>query len=379
MTVNSAETLEPVIDPANRISFLLDWELTMKCNLDCDYCAIGIYGGHDNSTRHPLLSECIKTIEFMYKYVDLYMSNKINGLKYVILNVYGGESLHHPDIVKILKISKEKYLDYKSKWHLTVTTTTNGIISNKKFDSIIPFIDEFTFSYHSQNTLKQKEQFKRNILSAKNYGARVKCVVLKHPKYFKDTINFIEWCEKNNVKYLPRQLDNIEDKKELNYSEKQIMWFDNLYKLKNSTEIKNLKKFSDDNKINLTGVGRACCGGRSFFINKNYKNKTNYVQNNNFEGWSCSVNHFFVYIKQVNGEIYTNKDCKVNFNNEVGPIGNLNNTEELLNFTKKFLESDSMPFIQCVKKLCLCGICSPKAKNLPLLKDIMKKYTKKDT
>jgi hypothetical protein len=48
------------------------------------------------------------------------------------------------------------------------------------------------------------------------------------------------------------------------------------------------------------------------------------------------VNHFFLYIKQVNGEIYVNKDCKMNFNGSVGPIGHLKNTEQLLENTKKF-------------------------------------------
>ena len=58
----SFDVLEPAIDPNNRISFLLDWELTMKCNLDCSYCG----NGHDNSTKHPPLNECLKTLNFMF-------------------------------------------------------------------------------------------------------------------------------------------------------------------------------------------------------------------------------------------------------------------------------------------------------------------------
>ena len=33
------KTIEPAIDPANKISFLLDWEITLRCNLDCSYCS----------------------------------------------------------------------------------------------------------------------------------------------------------------------------------------------------------------------------------------------------------------------------------------------------------------------------------------------------
>ena len=121
------EVLEPAIDPNNRISFLLDWELTMKCNLDCSYCGSGTYGGHDNSTKHPPMSECLSALDFMFEYVDLYMNTKPKGIRYVILNVYGGESLHHPDIVKILSQVREKHQLYADRWHLTVTTTTNAI------------------------------------------------------------------------------------------------------------------------------------------------------------------------------------------------------------------------------------------------------------
>ena len=122
------EVLEPAIDPQNRISFLLDWELTMKCNLDCSYCPTGLDGGHDNSIQHPDKEDCIQTLEFMFDYVDQYMQHKPNGLKYVVLNVYGGESLHHPDIVEILSHIQTKYQPYCDRWHLTVTTTTNTII-----------------------------------------------------------------------------------------------------------------------------------------------------------------------------------------------------------------------------------------------------------
>jgi MoaA/NifB/PqqE/SkfB family radical SAM enzyme len=104
------------LDPGNSPSFLLDWELTMKCNLSCTYCESGVYGGRDNTTAHPPLAQCLQTIDFMFEYVDLYMTNRPNGLKYVILNVYGGESLHHPDIVTILQAVKQCYEKYKTNY-----------------------------------------------------------------------------------------------------------------------------------------------------------------------------------------------------------------------------------------------------------------------
>ena len=369
------DVLEPAIDPNNKISFLLDWELTMKCNLDCSYCGSGTYGGHDNSTKHPPLIDCLTALDFMFEYVDLYMNTKPKGLRYVILNVYGGESLHHPDIVKILSQIKQKYQPYSNRWHLTVTTTTNAIISDKKLKQIIPYIDEFTVSYHTESTVKQKEQFKDNLLTIAQSGRRQKCIVLMHqePTLFQGATDMIEWLTQNDIKYLPRQLDGVVGQANKNrlYLKSQVTWFNNLYKTKTfgkSTEI-----LEDDKDLQLTDVGRACCGGRQLCTEKNYKQRHFYVDNK-FPDWYCSVNHFFLYVKQVNGEVYVNKDCKMNFDGSVGPIGNLNNTKKILSKLKEQLDTNTLPVIQCKKYNCMCGLCAPKAKNLKTYNKIMEKY-----
>ena len=368
------ESLESAIDPNNRITFLLGWELTMKCNLECSYCKSGLYGGRDNTTNHPPMTECLKTLDFMFEYVDLYMKHKPKGIRYVILNVYGGESLHHPDIVEILSQIQEKYQPYADHWHLTVTTTTNAIISNKKLKQIIPYINEFTVSYHAENTDRQKQQFKDNLLTIAQAGCRQKCVVLMHQdlKFFQDATDMIAWLTQNNIKILPRQLDDNEgvvDKKRL-YLESQITWFNDFYKTKTFGKSIDL---ADDKEMHLTDVGRACCGGRQLCSNQNYKQRDFYVENK-FPDWYCSVNHFFLYVKQVNGEVYVNKDCKMNFNGSVGPIGSLNNTTEILSTLQNQFDTDSMPVIQCKKYNCFCGLCAPKAKNLETYNSIMKKY-----
>lgn len=371
----TVESLEPAIDPNNRISFLLDWELTMKCNLDCTYCKTGMYGGHDNSTQHPPLDECLKTLDFMFEYADLYMETKPRGIRYVVLNIYGGESLHHPDIVDILSQIKDKYKIYRNKWNLTVTTTTNAIISDKKLRQIIPYIDEFTVSYHAENTNKQKKQFKENLLTIAESGKRQKCVVLMHqqPDIFDDSKRMILWLEENKIKFLPRQLDGhggLDGGKRI-YSQQQVQWFGKLYKDKTFGASEEL--LHDKSNSNLTDVGRACCGGRQLCTNKNLKQRHFYVENK-FPDWYCSVNHFFLYVKQVNGEVFVNKDCKMNFNGEVGPMGTLSNTQQILCTLRDQLETDSLPVIQCKKYNCFCGLCAPKAKDLKTYNAIMEKY-----
>lgn len=306
----------------------------------------------------------------MFEYVDLYMTNRPNGLKYVILNVYGGESLHHPDIVTILQAVQQCYEKYKANWHLTVTTTTNAIISSNKLAGILPLIDEFTVSYHVENSTKNKKLFRNNLLTIKAAGRRQKCVVLMHPEpdFFEDCKNMIEWLTQNQIKCLPRQLDHVPEQS-WNYHKQQVVWFDKLYSSKG-----NHKSITTESeKTDLTSVGRACCGGRQLCVDQNYKQKTFFVDNN-FVDWFCSVNHFFLYIKQVNGEVFTNKDCKMNFDGQVGSIGTLDHSKNLLDYTEQNLKNNTLPAIQCKKSSCLCGLCAPKSADLPTYNTIMKKY-----
>lgn len=367
-------SLEPVIDPNNRITFLLDWELTMKCNLDCTYCTTGLYGSHDNSIPHPDKSKCIQAIDFMFEYVDQYMMYKPNGIKYVILNVYGGEALAHPDIIEILEEVHKKYKPYKDRWHLTVTTTTNAILSKKTLDKIIPLIDEFTVSYHSENNNKQKQQFKDNLITISQSGKRMKCIVLMHHNelLFDDANEILNWLKEHNIRVLPKQLDLHKNE---TYNTRQIKWFNNLYKSKSYNSDSEFIP-EDQQSANLTDLGRACCGGRQMCENQNYKERTSYVVGNQFSGWYCSVNWFFLFIKQVTGEIFVNKDCKMDFTGNVGPIGTLNNQSEVIGQLKNQLQNKTLPVIQCAKKICRCGLCAPKAKSIEDFNNIMKKYQK---
>lgn len=368
--------LEPTIDLNNKITFLLDWELTMKCNLDCSYCQTGIYAGHDNSTAHPPLDQCLQTIDFMFEYVDLYMQRKPKGLRYVVLNVYGGESLHHPNVVEILEQVHQRYRPYQDRWHLTVTTTTNAIVSERIMDQVIPLIDEFTASYHTESLDKQKQQFRDNLLKIKHAGKRLKTVVLMHtqPDKFADAQKMITWLDEHKIQVLPRQLDD-DTTDTLNYNTQQVKWFDDLYKSKSSDKQNDVINIQSDS-TNLSNLGRACCGGRSMCENSDRKNQKFYILDNKFSGWSCSVNWFFLYIKQVNGEVFVNRDCKMNFDGKVGAIGNLSDTQSMINYLDQSLQSKSLPIIVCGKYKCHCGLCAPKAQTPELFDQMFSKYTK---
>ena len=173
---------------------------------------------------------------------------------------------------------------------------------------------------------------------------------------------------------MPRQLDDLTKEKN-NYNQQQVIWFNKLYQSKTygiSEEI----TVDNNTKLNLSNTGRACCGGRQTCQDQNYQERKFFVLDNKFSDWYCSVNWFFLYVKQVNGEVYVNKDCQMNFDGQVGPIGNLSNTQEILNTLTNQLDSRTLPVIQCKKSVCLCGLCAPKAEALDTYNQIITKYQK---
>jgi hypothetical protein len=189
---------------------------------------------------------------------------------------------------------------------------------------------------------------------------------------FDDANNMIAWLNENNIRVLPRQLDgDLGTANKRRYNQQQVQWFNKLYQTKTFGHSTAL--LEDKHDSNLTDMGRACCGGRQLCTNENLKQRHFYLENK-FPDWYCSVNHFFLYVKQVNGEVYVNKDCKMNFDGTVGPIGNLKQTEQILSTLQNQLDTNSLPIIQCKKYNCYCGLCAPKAKNLDTYHSIMKKY-----
>lgn len=364
--MNSFNSLEPAIDPGNKPSFLLDWELTMKCNLDCSYCD---ELGHNNKTKHPPLEECLRSIDFMYAYVDRYMDRKPNWTRSVILNVYGGEALHHPDIITILKAVKDKYQQYKDRWHLTVTCTTNAVVSERRMADIIEYIDEFTVSFHAEANSLQHETVRQNLLAIQTAGRRVKCVIMMLPAKFEYGQDMIAFCETNNIKYLPKQIDHYPELTQFNYTAKQTEWFEKfVWRPKGKVIGITLVKDQEDN-IDLDSSGRACCGGRSLCADGDHKDRLYYVDNR-FTDWYCSVNWFFLFVKQLTGDVYVNKDCQMRFDGTVGPIGNISQADAII----ENIDFDSV--IQCKKDKCYCGICAPKAQTLDSYNNIMGKHHK---
>jgi MoaA/NifB/PqqE/SkfB family radical SAM enzyme len=372
------------LDPTNVPSFLLDWELTKLCNLDCSYCSDGIDGGHDNSTKHPPLDKCLITIDFMYQYADLYMQRKKPSQRKVILNVYGGESIFHPHIVDILKACREKYEQYKDKWYLTITCTTNGIVGSNQWKKIVPLVDEFSVSYHSEVLPKQRQQYLDNILYLKKQNKKFKCVIMMHnePMYFAAAEKIVEFCKEHNLRYVEKPLDNVEEKWAYTaeqFGKLKTFWMKTVPASKQNDYKNNLDSIEiKNNKVVSIENGRPCCGGRKLSLNNDLKSSVSFVPKQGFKDWYCSVNWFFLFVRQLDGTVYTNKDCKTSTTGNVEPLGNLSDYQSMLNTLKLQLDSSDPPIIQCVKDICMCGFCAPKSQNLNDYKKLLSRNLSKE-
>lgn len=372
------------LDPANVPAFLLDWEVTKKCNLDCSYCLNhGLDAGHDNTTEHPPLTECLETIDFMYKYVDMYMEYKKPTQRKVIFNVYGGESLHHPDIEEIFKQCYEKYQPFKDRWHLTITCTTNGIVGPRRLNAILPYVNEFTVSYHADSLGKQEQQFFNNIKKIQANGNRLKVAVMMHnaPAKWKKSMNAIEFCKQNNIRYLPKTIDNVmaDGSNKWHYTQDQMTYLGNSWQSmanKNSKDVvaKKVIQLVKEESTSVIHEGRACCGGRKLAVNGDLKSSTVYIPKQGFRDWYCSVNWFFLHVRQLDRGVYTNKDCKTSLAGAVEPLGYVHNGQEILDNLRHMLDTKTMPKIQCIKDICKCGYCAPKAFSKTSFDDLLTRY-----
>jgi len=353
--------------------FHMDWELTMKCNLDCTYCS-----SHDNQTKHPTLEECLETVDFLLKYADLYMEHKPESQRFAILNLFGGEAIYHPDFTTILEEIRLRHEPYKHKWGMNIHCITNAVATEKHWFKILSYVDSFTISYHTESTEKQQEQMRNNLLALRDSGKWYQCSVLMHPDYFDNNLSMIEWCKENNITYLPRQLDQDKGNTKFSYKQEQVIWFDNLYKKRSTKPMESDKletaKQSEE-KTDMAKIGRACCGGEALCVDQDFDNKVLFVPGNNFEGWSCSVNWFFVFIKQLERNIYLNKDCRMTFDGTVGPYGSLDDADKILEELSANFKNNTLPVINCKKAKCWCGLCAPKAKSLELYNKMMTRYT----
>jgi len=383
MTISS---IDLAFDPNHRPAFVIDWELTYLCNLDCSYC-----GAHDNTTKHPDINSCKKGIDFAFKYADLVMSVRKPYEKFVTLNLLGGETLIHPDIQEILEYMSELYeTTYKDKWKLTTYVITNGVVGKTVLEKCLPIIQYWTVSYHTESLPKQKAMTLETIYLLKKHNKSFEVRLLAHsdPLKFKECQDLAERFNQDGIKTLIKPIGvtikhgietDWKDKdgaKFHSYTKEQSEFIANYWNENNKKSI-NTIKLQDMTTVNdkfiVSSAGYPCCSEKALCINSNRRNPVSHVPITQFRNWYCSVNWYFLFVKQHSGLIYHNTSCMVNpETNAVGSIGSIDEADQILEKFKNQLETKTVPVIQCPKINCGCGICAPKANSKEDFKKIIK-------
>lgn len=187
----------------------------------------------------------------------------------------------------------------------------------------------------------------------------------------------IEFCKEHEVRHIIKANDSRDAKWQ--YNQEQFVFFKNYYQ---STTVERSRSIIgdamdavDSESVRMGKIGRSCCGGRKMCSNQDLKHPVAFIPEAGFFDWHCSVNWYFLFIKQVTGNVYYNKDCRMNFDGTTRPIGNLSDTQAILNDQQALLSAEAIPAIQCKKSACLCGYCAPKADKFEDFQQIMKKHT----
>lgn len=360
-------TVEAFPTPNQKMGFLYDWLVTMKCNYDCSYCGPdgpdGQIGGHDNRMAHPSKEICLKMLEHGFEYVDAYMENKKPTMRSVTLNIYGGEALYHPDIEEMMEQTSVLYNKYKDRFSLVRNLTTNATATQKKWENISEHLEQVTFSWHSQGPDKLKKNFLLNLDITHKAKKRYDLIILMYPGRWAECITMLRYLQNKGYNARPRILDG----KEGVYTEEQLRDMSEMW-ASDEELVQDIK----DSRIHTKG--RACCGGRSMCTDRDYKNPKKFIPRDNFIGWQCSANQFFLMANCQSKNFYTNKDCHVRHDGTRGPIATLDTMAEYVVGLKHTLSSNSNHFLKCVQKTCLCGSCAPKSMDKEVLMDIMKIY-----
>jgi len=361
------ETLEPHPSPKNKMAFLMDWLVTLKCNYDCGYCGPAINGyqaGHDNSIPHPETDVCEKMLAQGFEYVDAYMEKKRPNMRALNLNIYGGEALYRKDIEYLMDKSSELYAKYKDRWSLQRMLTTNASSDLNKWKNVTDHVEYVQFSYHTEGPPKLQDNFFRNIeyhhANKKPYSA----IVLMYPKQWSRSIYALEYMQKKGYNVRPRILDGNQG----TYTKEQLQQCFDAMKEKDHGLLDMIEEKPVIEKM------RACCGGRSLCVNRNFKDPKKVIPRDSWQGWKCSANQFFLFMDCVSRKFHTTKDCWVRPDGTRGALATIETMDKFIEETKAKLKISPEYFLTCVQKTCMCGTCAPKSSTSAGLAKVMKSY-----
>lgn len=374
-------------------TFLVTWDVGRRCNYDCSYCPSH---RHDNFSPHATLEQLKSTTDFLFQYVETIMPYR--KWKWCNVSFTGGEPTVNPNFLKFAEYLQNKYeTEYKDKFNLNLSLTSNGAMSKKIADGIMKYFTHATISYHCEADKQLKKQAVDIIeyfSSNKKFKLKVNVMFHADPVLFQECLDLCDYFDSKNIKYVPRVIGEEPGSKPNfahKYTDEQLQWFKDYWKkdtektnntpiLKDqsnsiqcaSAAIKEIPIVDENKKIGMS-IGRPCCGGRTMNLcsSDSSWNKSKFVSFREFKGWHCSVNWFFLHIEQQTDTVYHHQTCQAKLDGTRGPIGKLSEWKNIIDDLKDKLKTKMMPIIVCPNKYCGCGLCTPKSNNLSNLLNVL--------
>lgn len=357
--------------------FQVTWDTGRRCNYDCSYCPAH---RHDNFSAHATLESLKNNVDFVYEYIDLYMSHR--NFKVANIGFTGGEPTVNPNFIPFAQYLQKQYKEkYSKKWTCEFALTTNGAMSEKMAVAIMENFGHATVSYHAESNDKLKQQVRDRIIQFHTEGSKhnftVSVNVMFHAAYFDECKELCDFLYENGVKYVPRIIGEEPDSKSdfaHRYTDEQLDYMKNYWKYKNA-ELNDENETSD--RLRATGepqneekklglkIGRPCCGSREMCLSMGKDSrKSTFVDFREFKGWHCSVNWFFLHLEQQTDSVYHHQTCQARFDGTRGRIGKISEGKKIIENLRTMLENNTLPTIICPKHTCGCGLCAPKSKIL---------------
>jgi MoaA/NifB/PqqE/SkfB family radical SAM enzyme len=336
-------------------AFMVTWDMLRRCNLDCTYCEST---RHNNYSNYPTLEELKITFDFIKSYTELYNSKKIFN-SHTNIDFTGGEPTANPNFWPLI--------DYIKQYdNFNLGLTTNGTWGKNFTQKILDNFSHITISWHAEASNHLKERSIKNIKSLYDAGKSVQANIMMHCDYFNEAASLCEDLRNYGIKKVSPVpigdgtiirkgwfIDSEGKNRRIGheYSVEQQEWF---YKFKGID-------YSARQCKDGAEMGRSCCGGRCLIGKSNGEWQDVSHVKNHFKDWHCMINWFFMHIEQHTGNIFHHQTCQATFDGK-GPIGNLNDSNEILKKLKDTLSQNTVPSIVCPNQRCGCGMCIPKAK-----------------
>lgn len=355
MQKSSLQSVDTAISFTHKPSLMVNCIICWKCNLDCSYCR-----WHDNTLDPVELEQCLKSIDFILEYGSIILSLKKPYEKTLAINFIGGEPMLHPEIDVILEHLHNSYQQiYKDQFKLSTVITTNGTAGSNMFAKCINYVDRWTVSYHTESLPRQKEICLQNIdfLQSSDKMLEVRVMAPNNGQQFEEAQQVHSELKTKNVNALLKPITGAD------YTENQTVKFKTFWMSKHIDDLDNYQ----------TNKGITCCTDRPLVLNRDRKEKTNFIPSNNFKGWYCGVTFHYLYVDHL-GDIWHNNACHVSYEtNKSEPTGNLANADSVIQSLRNKIANGAVPVQICPNDLCKgCGMCAPKAKTKEEFLQVMK-------